>query len=244
MTPYRLVGTLNRVVSVAMTKLQHESKTRLLDTTLTVVRTKGYTATRIEDVCAEAGLTKGSFFHHFKSKKDLALAAAAYWAAHVTEFFAGAPYHLAPDPLDRLIAYVDFRKAILTGDLAEFTCFAGTIIQEAYRTHPQISAVCGDCIAAHARTLEADIRAAMRKYGVRGNWSAESLALHIQAVIQGGFILAKAKGDAAVAAESLDHLRRYIEQLFVRDGTRSRGERHKEVADRVAPPARAPRRRR
>jgi TetR/AcrR family transcriptional regulator, transcriptional repressor for nem operon len=38
--------------------------------------------------------------------------------------------------------------------------------------------------------------------------------LHIQAVIQGSFILAKAKGSAAVAAESLDHLRRYIELLF------------------------------
>ena len=52
---------------------QHESKTKLLDATLKVVRAKGYSATRIEDVCAEAGLTKGSFFHHFKSKEDLAL---------------------------------------------------------------------------------------------------------------------------------------------------------------------------
>ena len=32
-------------------------------------------------------------------------------------------------------------------------------------------------------------------------------ALHTQAVIQGSFILAKAKGSAAAAAESLDHLR-------------------------------------
>ena len=54
---------------------QHESKTKLLDATLKVVRAKGYSATRIEDVCAEAGLTKGSFFHHFKSKEDLALSA-------------------------------------------------------------------------------------------------------------------------------------------------------------------------
>ena len=31
----------------------------------------------------------------------------------------------------------------LTGELPEFTCFAGTIIQEAYRTHPEVSAACG-----------------------------------------------------------------------------------------------------
>jgi TetR/AcrR family transcriptional regulator, transcriptional repressor for nem operon len=33
-------------------------------------------------------------------------------------------------------------------------------------------------------------------------------------VVQGSFILAKAKGGPAVAAECLDHLRRYIEMLF------------------------------
>jgi TetR/AcrR family transcriptional repressor of nem operon len=199
---------------MATMQLQHESKTKLLDATLKVVRAKGYTAARIEDVCTEAGLTKGSFFHHFKSKEDLALAAVAHWGAQTTGFFADAPYHAPDDPLDRLIAYVAFRKAILTGELPEFTCFLGTIIQEAYLTHPEISTACERSLTAHAKTLEADIRDAMRKYRVRGNWTVGSLALHIQAVIQGGFILAKAKANAAAAAESLDHLRRYLELLF------------------------------
>ena len=43
------------------------------------------------------------------------------------------------------------------------------------------------------------------------DWTAKSLALHIQAVIQGAFILAKAAGGAEIAADSIDHLRRYIE---------------------------------
>ena len=197
-----------------MGQAPHESKTRLLDATLKVVRIKGYSATRIEDVCAEARLTKGSFFHHFKSKEDLTLAAVAHWDAHAVQTFAAAPYHDAADPLSRLISYVEFRKAILTGDLPDFTCFAGTIVQEAYRTHPDLSSACGHSIISHARTLEADIRAAMRDHDIRATWTAESLALHIQAVIQGGFILAKAQGSATVAAESLDHLRRYLELLF------------------------------
>lgn len=209
---------------------QHESKTKLLDATLKVVRAKGYSATRIEDVCAEARLTKGSFFHHFKSKEDLALAAVAHWDAHGSEIFAAAPYHDAADPLSRLIAYVEFRRAILTGDLPDFTCFAGTIVQEAYRTHPDINAACERNLSSHAKTLEADIRAAMRDHGVRGTWTPESLALHIQAVIQGGFVLAKAKGSAAVAAESLDHLRRYLELLFGAEGkhriSRARSKKH------------------
>ena len=197
-----------------MMQVQHNSKTKLLDATLKVVRTKGYNATRVEDVCTEAGLTKGSFFHHFKSKEDLALAAVAHWDAKTSQFFAAAPYHDAADPLSRLIAYIEFRKAILTGDLPDFTCFVGTIIQEAYRTHPDVCAACEQNVCRHVKALEADIRAAIREHGVRGTWTPESLALHIQAVTQGGFILAKAKGSAAVAAESLDHLRRYLELLF------------------------------
>jgi TetR/AcrR family transcriptional repressor of nem operon len=201
-----------------MAQPQHQSKTKLLEATLSVVRTKGYAAARIEDVCAEAGLTKGSFFHHFKSKEDLALAAVAHWDARSSGQFAAAPYHDPNDPRDRLLAYVDFRKAILTGELPEFTCFAGTIVQEAYATHPEIRAACERTISGHAKTLEADIRETMRKYDVRGDWTVESLALHTQSVIQGAFILAKAKGSAAVAAESLDHLRRYLELLFATPG--------------------------
>jgi TetR/AcrR family transcriptional repressor of nem operon len=205
-----------------MDYVQHESKAKLLAAMLKVVRAKGYTAARVEDVCAEAGLTKGSFFHHFESKEDLALAAVAHWDASTSQFFAAAPYHDSVDPLGRLIAYIEFRKAILVGDLPDFTCFVGTIVQEVYRTHPEVSAACERNISGHAKTLEADIRAAMRDHDVSGTWTPESLALHIQAVIQGGFILAKAKGSAAVAAESLDHLRGYLELLFGTGRTRRR----------------------
>jgi len=193
---------------------QHESKTKLLDATLRVVRAKGYGATRIEDVCAEAGLTKGSFFHHFKSKEDLALSAVAHWEAMTSTMFAAAPYHGMADPLARLIAYIEFRKALLTGDLPDFTCFAGTIVQETYRTHAELSAAAAGNIKSHAKTLEADIGAAMRERGAPAGWTADSLALHFQAVIQGSFILAKAKGGAGAAAESLEHLKRYVELLF------------------------------
>ena len=191
-----------------------DSKTKLLDAALRVIRAKGYTATRVEDLCAEAGVTKGSFFHHFKSKDDLALAAVTLWDEMTSGLFLQAPYHLHVDPLQRLLAYVDFRKELLTGDLPDFTCFAGMMTQEIYQTRPDIVAACERCISGHAKTLEADIHEAMTIYKVSGNWSAESLALHTQAVIQGAFILAKAKGGAAVAADCIDHLHRYLELLF------------------------------
>jgi TetR/AcrR family transcriptional repressor of nem operon len=198
------------------TRTQHESKRKLLDAALHVIRAKGYTATRVEDICEQAGLTKGSFFHHFKSKEELALAAVEYWNLTTGQRFRGAAYHAPADPVDRLLAYVDFRRALLKGELPEFTCLVGTMVQEVYETHPQLREACEGSIWGHASTLEPDIAEAMRMNGMKGEWTARSLALHAQAVIQGSFILAKAHGGPEVAAESIDHLRRYLELLFGR----------------------------
>jgi TetR/AcrR family transcriptional regulator, transcriptional repressor for nem operon len=57
----------------------------------------------------------------------------------------------------------------------------------------------------------------MKRHRIRARWTAESLALHMQAVMQGAIILAKAKGGAEVAIASIEHLRRYIELLFKKD---------------------------
>ena len=196
------------------TESRHESKTRILQAALTVIRTKGYTATRIEDICAEAGLTKGSYFHHFNTKEELAIAAADYWSEITSDLFAAAPYQLPADPLQRLLAYVDFRKSLLQGELPEFTCLVGTMTQEVYDTHPDIREACEQSISGHAATLVPDIQAAIRQRGINSNWTAESLALFTQATIQGAFILAKAKNGVSVAADCIDHLYRYIELLF------------------------------
>lgn len=196
------------------TESQHESKTRLLRAALHVIRAKGYSATRIEDICEAASLTKGSFFHHFKSKEDMALAAAAYWSETTGQFFASAPYQAQTDPVERLLAYIDFRRSILKGDLADFTCLVGTMVQEVYATHPELREACDLSISSHAATLIPDIEAALRQRGMHPEWTAESLALYTQATIQGAFILAKARHSREVAAASIDHLRRYMELLF------------------------------
>jgi TetR/AcrR family transcriptional repressor of nem operon len=197
-------------------QMQHDSKTRLLDAALQVIRAKGYSASTVEDVCNAAGLTKGSFFHHFKSKEELALAAASHFAAMADALFAQAPYRALPDPLDRLLGYVDFRKAILEGTLPEFTCLLGTMVQETFETHPAIREACDLHISAHAAEIAKDIAAAKLLYARDATWSAKGLGLYTQAVIQGAFILAKARNGPEIAAECLGHLRRYLTMLFDR----------------------------
>jgi TetR/AcrR family transcriptional repressor of nem operon len=190
------------------------ARSRLLDAAFSIIRKKGYAATSVDELCASAGITKGGFFHHFPSKDSLAVAAVNYWSELDSALFASAPYHRLDDPLDRLLGYLDFRKSMLRGDVAEFTCLAGTMVQEVYGTHPDIRHACDECIGSHAAKLESDIADAMKRYHIRAPWTAEGLAMHTQAVLQGAFILAKAKGNAQVVEASIDHLRRYIEFLF------------------------------
>jgi TetR/AcrR family transcriptional repressor of nem operon len=189
------------------------ARAKLLDAALDVIRAQGYSATSVDDLCAAAGVTKGAFFHHFASKEALAVAAADHWSARTAALFAAAPYHHLAQPLDRVLGYIDFRAAFFTGPVEGFTCLVGTMVQEAFVTSPAIREACDACISAHARKLEADIAAAMAQYRVKG-FTAASLALHTQAVLQGAFILAKARGGPAVALESVAHLKRYFILLF------------------------------
>ncbi len=159
-------------------------------------------------------MTKGAFFHHFGSKEALGVAAAEFWADTTSAFFQAAPYHLPDDPLDRVLAYVAFRKTIIVGELAEFTCLVGTMAQEVYAISSDIREACGNSIFGHAATLEGDLREARQARNIQGDWTSESLARHTQAVIQGSFVLAKAGNDPDLARESIDHLDYYIRSLF------------------------------
>ena len=190
------------------------ARQKLLDAAFSLVRQKGYAASTVDELCALAGVTKGAFFHHFRSKEALAVAAANHWSQTTDALFRTAPYHKHSDPLERVLGYLDFRKTLLKGELAEFTCLVGTMVQEVYSTNADIRKACEASISGHAAKLEADIAEAMQRHRIRGSWTAESLALHTQVVLQGAFILAKAKGGAGIAAASIDHLRRYVKLLF------------------------------
>jgi TetR/AcrR family transcriptional repressor of nem operon len=186
----------------------------LLDAALGLVRRNGWAATSVEQLCRAAGVTKGAFFHHFESKEALGVAAAQHWTDVTTPLFANAPYHRHADPLDRIFGYLDFRRAIVQGPLEAFTCFAGTTVQEAFVASESIRLACGDCINRHASTLEADFEATLRKHPAPKAVTARSLALYTQTVLQGGFVMAKAQGDAGPLLDGIAHLKRYLQLLF------------------------------
>ena len=142
----------------------------------------------------------------------MGVAAARHWSETTSALFARAPYHVFADPLARVFAYLAFRGALIEGPASAFTCLVGAMVQEAHETSPAIRAACEASIVGHAETLVPDLAAALEQHGAR-DIDPRGLALHFQAVLQGGFILAKATGDPAAARQSVAHLERYLALL-------------------------------
>ncbi|MXO76048.1 TetR family transcriptional regulator [Altererythrobacter aerius] len=192
------------------------ARDRLLEAGVKLIRRQGFAATSVDELCREAGVTKGAFFHHFASKEDLGARLADYWGASTSGFFSEAPFRQHGDPLDRVLAYLDLRIALIGGPAEGFSCVAGTMVQEAFLTSGAIRSACRDSIMGNADLMVDDLRAAIAARGVDAD--AESLARHMQAVIQGAFVLAKIQDDEAtageVARESLQHFKRYLTLLF------------------------------
>jgi TetR/AcrR family transcriptional repressor of nem operon len=56
-------------------KQESETKQKLLTVAMDLIWESSYGSVSVDDICTKAGVNKGSFYHAFKSKSDLAVAA-------------------------------------------------------------------------------------------------------------------------------------------------------------------------
>jgi TetR/AcrR family transcriptional repressor of nem operon len=191
------------------------TKFKLVDAAVALMRQKGFTATTVDDICAEAHVTKGGFFHYFKSKDEIARAAAERFQEGKAKDFQEAPFRRLADPLDRVFGRLDFAKKA-SGGVKQVTkgCLLGMFAQELSFTNPEIRDTCRAAFVRVAKDFEKDLAEAKAAHPPRIAFEPKNVAMLYVAIIQGSLMLAKASESNAVLAENIEQLRGYLQSLF------------------------------
>ena len=62
-----------------MQQRSEETRSKILGAAIKLFSTRGFNSASVDDICRDAGISKGAFYHHFKSKQALFLALLDGW---------------------------------------------------------------------------------------------------------------------------------------------------------------------
>ncbi len=84
------------------------NRNQWLEKALDILAEKPSTKFRIDKLCADMGVTKGSFFWHFKSREDFLRSIVKYWGQWSTEQAINAVKNVEDDASARLLALMEY----------------------------------------------------------------------------------------------------------------------------------------
>ena len=202
-----------------------ETKRKLMDAGVTLMRARGFNATTVDDICSSAGVTKGGFFHYFKSKEELAKAALQLFGEGKAVEYATAAFHQMADPMDRVYGRLDHVIESI-GGTSRLTkgCLIGMLAQELSSTNPEMRSLCQEAFSRIALNFGKDLEAAKALYAPDADFDPQKLAMFYVSFFQGASMIAKASDSNAVLIDNIEQFRRYLQTLFGK--TKGRAQRH------------------
>jgi AcrR family transcriptional regulator len=184
-------------------------RSRFLDVAADLFQNQGYCASGMQLIFEQAGVTAGAFYHHFQSKKDLALAVIEERVAAEVEDLWMKPIREASTTLEgvvkafkRIAAQLEERRAVRGCPLNNLTlelAFADTDFQAS--------------LARIFDRWQSEIEAKLKKdmdNGVLARTKTSALAAYIVAVYSGAMALCKVHQSSAPLLQCLTELRQRL----------------------------------
>lgn len=199
-----------------------ETKRKLVDAGVKLMRARGYNATTVDDICADAGVTKGGFFHYFKSKDDIAHAAMTHFFQEKENDYETATFRKLADPLDRVFGRLDFvKESVGSKNHVTKGCLIGVLAQELAFTNPEIRDMCENFFSRMVSDFSRDLTEAKAAHTPGIKFDPKGLAQMYLAIVQGSLMLAKVAGNNEVLQDNIELFRSHLKFLFGLTATKS-----------------------
>lgn len=179
---------------------------------------QGFAATSIDAVIERAGVTKGAFFHHFRSKAALGLALVQRFAERdekILDHFVTRVEKLSRDPVQQVMLFAAFFEEEMSklggphpGCMFATFCFEAGLFDETTRD------VIADGFRKWRDRLQEKFEAAIAARPPSVPVDPKALADMATAMFEGGLVLSKGLDEPAVHVEQMRQYRNYIELLF------------------------------
>lgn len=194
------------------------TRERILDAAQDLVLDRGYVGMTVEHVLDRVGITKGAFFHHFKTKDDLAKALLQRFADRDAQIYSEMRERaekLSDDPLQQMLIFIRLFEDMF-GELKEPYpgCLFASYLYELQQFDDETRGLIRDSFIKWRELLKEKFEAILRKYPAQTKVDAASLADAFTVVLEGAFITGKAMNEPEVVSEQLRHFRNYVELLF------------------------------
>lgn len=212
-----------------MAKRGEGTRGQIMDAAQQLILSQGFAATSIDAVIERTGLTKGAFFHHFRSKNELAQALMERFAqqdAALLERIAGRAERLARDPLQQVLLVVGLLEEAIADAAEDFPgCLYASYAYEAGLFDERTHAVIRDALLRWRERIADLLRRAALQHPPRIPLDPGEAADMLTVVIEGAYVMSRALGDPALVGKQLRHYRGYLELAFGVAGDASGGAR-------------------
>ncbi|UCF66268.1 MAG: TetR/AcrR family transcriptional regulator [Acidobacteriota bacterium] len=201
------------------TKTGASTRARLLDAAEEMINRQGFAATSIDQIIDKVGMTKGTFFYHFKTKNELARALIERFAAADQQFLRSSMERaekLSDDPLQQVLIFVGL--LIEVGEQLDANpqpgCLFATYCYERGLFDEETHRVIADAMMSWRRVLGGKLRAAAEQHPPKTEADLDSLADMLTVVFEGAFVMSRSISGPGVFAAQLRHYRAYLQLLF------------------------------